>query len=203
MIVIVYGIPSLIVSSSEKYTFSLCLLTAYGLTKFKERIVAQLWVQNPGDTADANNRWSDLLRIAITPTAWGTDFHIYVISIVLNISIFTVTSFVTEHIYYIDPSLDLSQLGAYFHSHGERTTAHQLHYSEEHVQALLNEPYEGWIRDPLCSDSGYLPHVREICPQKYNVNSGIMKVLVFLLSVQPEMERKPTLLYTARIGRLS
>ena len=46
---------------------------------------------------------------------------------------------------------------------------------------------------PIISDSGDLPHLREICPQIYNVNSGIMKVLVFLLSVRPEIEQKPIL----------
>ena len=72
---------------SERYTYSLRLLTAYGLIKFKERKVAQLCVQYLGDTAGADRRWSDLLRIAITPTAWGTDFHVYVISVVSNIPI--------------------------------------------------------------------------------------------------------------------
>ena len=129
---------------SERYTYSLRLLTAYDLIKFKERMVAQLCVQYLGDTAGADRRWSDLLRIAITPTAWGTDFHVYVISVVLNIPIFMFTSFVCEQdrvpSYYIDPSLDSTQLSAYFRSHGERCTAHQLHCSEEHVQRLLNEP---------------------------------------------------------------
>ena len=115
-------------------------------------MIAQLQVQNPDNRAGVENRWSDLLRIAITPTAWGTDFHAYVISIVLNIPIFIFTSFICErgsqHSYYIDPSLDLT---AYFCSHGERITAHQLHCSEDHVQVLLNEPYERWIRDPICT----------------------------------------------------
>ena len=145
---------SICLCGSESYTYSLRLLTAYGLMKLKERMVAQLCVQNLGDTAGAERRWSDLLRIAITPTAWGTDFHVCVISVVLNIPIFMFTSFVRERdripSYYIDPSLDLTQLAAYFRSHGERCTAHQLHCSEEHVQSLLNEPYERWIRDPIC-----------------------------------------------------
>ena len=55
---------------SEKYTYTLRLLTAYGLIKFKERMIAQLRTQNPGDTASNNDRWSELLRIAITPSAW-------------------------------------------------------------------------------------------------------------------------------------
>ena len=117
-------------------------------------MVAQLCVQNLGDTAGADRRWSDLLRIAITSTVWGTDFHVYVISVVLNIPIFMFTSFVREQdrtpSYYIDPSLDLTQLSAYFCSHGERCTAHQLHYSEKYIQSLLNEPNERWIRDPIC-----------------------------------------------------
>ena len=62
---------------SEKYTYTLCLLTAYGLIKFKERMIAQLWAQNPDDSASNNNRCSELLRIAITPTAWGSDFHCF------------------------------------------------------------------------------------------------------------------------------
>ena len=66
------------------------------------------------------------------------------------------TSFVCEQdrvpSYYIDPSLDLTQLSAYFRSHGERCTAHQLHWSEEHVQSLLNER---WIRDPICMFFSY------------------------------------------------
>jgi hypothetical protein len=84
---------SICLCGSESYTYSLRLLTAYGLVRFKERMVAQLCVQNLGDTAGADRRWSDLLRIAITPTAWGTDlpcvcdfssfeyshFHVYVI----------------------------------------------------------------------------------------------------------------------------
>ena len=41
-------------------------------------MVAQLCVQYLGDTAGADRRWSDLLKIAITPMAWGTDFHVYV-----------------------------------------------------------------------------------------------------------------------------
>ena len=77
---------------SERYTYSLRLLTAYGLIKFKERMFAQLCVQYLGDTAGADRRWSDSLRIAITPTAWGTDFHVYVISVVLNVPIFMFTS---------------------------------------------------------------------------------------------------------------
>ena len=82
---------------SERYTYSLrSLLTAYGLIKFSERMVAQLCVQYLGDTAGADRRWSDLLKIAITPTAWGTDFHVYVISVVLNIPIFMFMSFVCE-----------------------------------------------------------------------------------------------------------
>ena len=78
---------------------------------------------------------------------------LHVISVVLNIPIFMFTSFVCEldrvPNYYIDSS-DLTQLSAYFRSRGERCTAHQLHCSEEHVQSLLNEPYERWIRDPIC-----------------------------------------------------
>ena len=62
--------------------YSLRSLTVYGLIKFKERMVAQLCVQNLGDMAGAEYRWSDLLRIAITLTVWGTDFHVYVISVV-------------------------------------------------------------------------------------------------------------------------
>ena len=60
--------------------YSLRLLTAYGLIKFKERMVALLCVQYLGDTAGAERGWSDLLRIAITPMASGTDFHVHVIS---------------------------------------------------------------------------------------------------------------------------
>ena len=145
---------SICLCGSERYVYSLRLLTAYGLIKFKERMIAQLQVQNPDNRAGAENRWFDMLRIAITPTAWGTDFHAYVISVVLNIPIFMFTSFVcvrgSQRSYYIDPSLELTQLSAYFRSHGERTTAHQLHCSEDHVQFLLNEPYERWIRDPIC-----------------------------------------------------
>ena len=48
-------------------------------------MIAQLQVQNPDNTAGAESRWFDMLRIAITPTAQGTDFHAYVISVVLNI----------------------------------------------------------------------------------------------------------------------
>ena len=59
-------------------------------------MVALLCVQNLGDTAGADRRWSDMLRIAIIPTAWGTDFHVYVISVVLNIPTFMFTSFVRE-----------------------------------------------------------------------------------------------------------
>ena len=122
-------------------------LTAYGLIKFKERIVAQLCVQNLGNTAGAERRWSDLLRIAITPMAWGTDLHVYAISVVLNIPIFMFTSLVCERdripSYCIDPSLDLTQLSAYFRSHGERCTAHQLHCSKEHVQSLLSHMKDG------------------------------------------------------------
>ena len=51
---------------SERYMYSLRLITAHSLIKFKERMVAQLSVQYLGDTADADCRWSDLLRIAIT-----------------------------------------------------------------------------------------------------------------------------------------
>ena len=65
----------------ERYMYSLRVLTAYD---FKERMVAQLCVQYLCDMAGADRRWSDLLRIAITPTAWGTDFHVCVISVVLN-----------------------------------------------------------------------------------------------------------------------
>ena len=139
----VYGMVSLLVSVVVSYTYSLCLLTAYGLIKFKERMVPHLCVQSLGDTAGAERRWSDLLRIAITPTAWGTDFHVYVISVVLNIPIFMFTSFVRERdripSYYIDPSLDLTQVSAYFHSHGERRTAHQFHCSEEHACSKLTK----------------------------------------------------------------
>ena len=116
-------------------------------------MIAQLQVQNSDDRAGAENRWFDKLRIAITPTAWGTDFHAYVISVVLSIPIFMFTSFVcvrgSQCSCYIDPSLELTQLSAYFRSHGERTTAHQVHCSEDHVQILLNEPYERWIKDPF------------------------------------------------------
>ena len=55
------------------------------LAKFKERMVSQFCVQNLSDTAGADCRWSDLLKIAITPTVWGTDFHVYMISVVMNI----------------------------------------------------------------------------------------------------------------------
>ena len=105
---------SICLCGSESYMYSLRLLTAYDLINFKERMVAQLCVQNLGDTAGAERRWSDLIRIAITLTAWGTDFHVYVISVVLNTPIFMLTSFVHEcnrmPSYYIDPSLDLTQL---------------------------------------------------------------------------------------------
>ena len=36
--------------------------------------------------------------------------------------------------------------------------------------------------------AGFLRY-RHICQQSYNVNSGIMKVLAFIVSVQPELER--------------
>ena len=90
----VYGVASLFVSVVVNYTYSLRLLTACGLIKF-ERMIAQLCVQNL-DMAGAERRWSDFQRIAITPTAWGTNFHEHVISVVLNISIFTFTSFVRQ-----------------------------------------------------------------------------------------------------------
>ena len=65
-----------------------------------------------------------LIVDAITLTAWGTDFHVYVISVVLNIPIFMFTSFIREQDRipsdYVDLSLDLTQLSAYFHFHGER-----------------------------------------------------------------------------------
>ena len=85
---------SICLCGSERYVYSLRLLTAYGLIKFKERMIAQLQVQNPDNRAGAENRWFDMLRIAITPTAWGTDFHAYVISVVFNISIFMFTLYV-------------------------------------------------------------------------------------------------------------
>ena len=47
------------------------------------------------------------------------------------------------------------------------------------------------------SDSGYLLCICEIV---HKITSGIMKVLVFLLSVQSEMERKAILLYTEELG---
>ena len=47
------------------------------------------------------------------------------------------TSFVREQDRIpIDPSLDLTQLSAYFRSHSEKCTAHQLHCSEEHVSHM-------------------------------------------------------------------
>ena len=72
-------------------------------------MIAQLWAQNLDDSASNNNRWSALLRTTITPTAWGSDFHVCVISIVLNIPIFMFTSFVCDRTlsYYIDDSLNL------------------------------------------------------------------------------------------------
>ena len=52
------GMVSLIVSVVVRVT---CLLNANGLIKFKEKMVAQIRVQNLG----ADCRWSDLLRITI------------------------------------------------------------------------------------------------------------------------------------------
>ena len=61
-----WNVISTCLCGSEKYIYTLRLLTAYGLIKFKERMIAQLWAQNPDDSASNNNRWSELLRIAIT-----------------------------------------------------------------------------------------------------------------------------------------
>ena len=74
------------------YMYSLRLLTACGLIKFKENGCTALCacVQNLGDTAGADRRWSNMLRIAITPMVWGTDFHVYVISVVLNIHVYII-----------------------------------------------------------------------------------------------------------------
>ena len=54
-----------------------------------------------------------------------------------SFAIFMFTSFVCEQDRVpIDSSVDLTQLSAYFYSHGERCTAHQLHCSEEACSKL-------------------------------------------------------------------
>ena len=92
---------------SESHMYSLCLLTltTYGLIKFKERMVAQLCVQNLGDTAGADRRWSDS---CYHTNGVGERLPCVRDFSSLNIAIFMFTSFVPS--YYIDPSLDLTQL---------------------------------------------------------------------------------------------
>ena len=93
---------SICLCGNEKYTYTLQPMV------FKERMIPQIRFQNPDETESNHSR---CLRIAITPFSWGADFHIYVISIVLNIPIFMFTSFVCDRTlsYYIDHSLNLSQ----------------------------------------------------------------------------------------------
>ena len=141
---------SITLCGSEKHAHNLRLLIAYGLIKFKNQMIAQIQRQGLSDTEAAHNRLYDLLRIAITPFQWGLDFHVYVMAIVLNTPIFVFTSFKgnTDR-FLIDPSLNLSQLSALFRSHGDLTSAHQLHCSNECYFQLVNESLPSLTKGPL------------------------------------------------------
>ena len=82
---------SLTIAGSEHLSAVLRLLCVYGLVKHKDtilRAITRAW-----GSSQANDMYSRDLHIAVTNGAWGTDDHLFVMSLVLNRPIFLFNTF--------------------------------------------------------------------------------------------------------------
>ena len=83
---------SLTIAGSEHLSAILRLLCVYGLVKYKDtmfRAIARAW-----GSSRANDLYFRNLHIFLRNGAWGTDDHLFVMSLVLNRPIFLFNTFI-------------------------------------------------------------------------------------------------------------
>ena len=122
---------SLTISGTEELSVVLRLLCVYGLIKYRDtmiRAITRAW-----GSSQASSMHTRDVRVALTDHAWGTDNHLFILSLILNRPIFLFNSF-----YFIDsetnqvtlslPDLrDVSQLVQSFSLHQVGTRTHVLY----------------------------------------------------------------------------
>ena len=91
---------SLTIAGTEHLSAILRLLSVYGLVKYKVRAITRAW-----GSSRAHGMYTRDLRIAVTNGAWGTDNHLFVMSLMLSRPIFLFNTF-----YFTDSDTNLVTL---------------------------------------------------------------------------------------------
>ena len=145
---------SLTIAGSEHLSAVLRLLCVYGLVKHKDtmlRAITRAW-----GSSQANDMYSRDLHIAVTNGAWGTDDHLFVMSLVLNRPIFLFNTF-----YFTDSDTnqvtlslsdvsDISSLIHHFNVHDLGTRTHVLYCSNAQADLLQGSDLTSLPNFPLC-----------------------------------------------------
>jgi hypothetical protein len=145
---------SLTIAGSEHLSTVLRLLCVYGLVKHKDtmfRAITRAW-----GSSRANDMYSRDVRIALTNGAWGTDDHLFVMSLVLNRPVFLNNTF-----YFTDSDTnqvtmslsditDISSLIQHFTFHDVGTRTHTLYCSDAQADLLQYSDIISLPNFPLC-----------------------------------------------------
>ena len=145
---------SLTLAGNEHLSAVLRLLCVYGLVKHKDtmlRAITRGW-----GSSRANDMYSRDLYIAVTNGEWGTDDHLFVMSLALNRPIFLFNTF-----YFTDSDtnqvtlslsdvIDISSLIQHFSFHDVGTRTHVLYCSNAQADLLQGSDLMSLPNFPLC-----------------------------------------------------
>ena len=139
---------SLTIAGTEHLLAVLRLLCVYGLVKHKDtmfRAITRAW-----GSSRVNGMYSRDLHIS-----WGTDDHLFVMSLVLNRPIFLFNTFYftdsdTNEVTSMSGATDISSLIQHFSFHDVGTRTHTLYCSNAQADLLQGSDLMSLPNFPLC-----------------------------------------------------
>ena len=145
---------SLTLGGTEDLSAVLRLLCVYGLLKYKVtmvRAIARAW-----GSSRANDMYSRDLFIAVRSGEWGTDDHLFVMSLLLNRPVFLFNTFyftdsdTSEVTLSLSDATDISSLIQHFSFHAVGTKTHTLYCSDAQADLLQGSDLMSLPNSPLC-----------------------------------------------------
>ncbi len=110
------------------------LLTAHGLVKYKHTMLSAFHDAFPSRTNQANlDTFTTTLKEAVQTNKWGTDYHLFALSLLLDRPIF---HYNTLYDHSVPDASTVEEFAQCFHAHGPGTARHCIYCTSLHKVLL-------------------------------------------------------------------
>ena len=152
-----YNALSLTLTGTERFTHLIRLLCAYALVKYRNTMISALADAFPANTQSGHEQmYATALHEALHVGVWGTDYHLFPFSLLMNRPIFQFNTFYTI----VDDSdvasltlsdvRDVRELQQTFLSFHPATRCHVLYCTNVHRAMLVSGDINTLPKLPLC-----------------------------------------------------